>query len=86
MLNQLVQLQREKERLTQEQQNWQGKLRLIETRLEEIVAEENKLQSYLVVDAGAGATHAAPRETSRETSWPQHSAPAEAVDTVTLRY
>ena len=86
VLNQLVQLQREKERLTQEKQNWQTKLTLIETRLEEIVAEEKKLQSSLAVDEGAGAAPATSGEKSRGASVPQQRAPAEAVNTVTLRY
>lgn len=86
VLNQLVQLQREKERITQEKQNWQAKLTLIEARLEAIAAAENKLQSYLAVAEGAGEAHAASREKSRGVSVPQQSAPAEAVHTVTLRY
>ena len=86
VLNQLVQLQREKERITQEQQHWQAKLRLIEARLEEIAAEEQKLQAYLAIEEAAGAAHAASGEKSRGASVPQQNAPAEAVDTVTLRY
>ena len=86
VLNQLVQLQREKARLTQEKQNWQAKVTLIEARLEEIAAREKKLQPFLAAEEGAGDACAEPEKRSREVSVYQEQSHAAAVDTVTIRY
>jgi len=86
VLNQLVQLQREKARLTQEKQNWQAKVTLIEARLEEIAAREKKLQPFLAAEEGAGDARAEPEKQSREVSVYQEQSHAAAVDTVTIRY
>lgn len=86
MLNQLVQLQREKERITQEKQNWQAKITRIDARLEEIAAMEHKLQPCLAVAPGAGVARAEPEEKSREVRVTQEHAHAEAVNTVTIHY
>ena len=86
VLNQLVQLQREKARITQEKQNWQAKVTLIEARLEEIAAMEKKLQPFVAAAEGAGETRAEPEGKSRKVSLHQESTPAEAVNTVTIRY
>ncbi len=86
VLNQLVQLQREKARITQEKQNWQAKVTLIETRLEEIAAREKKLQPFLAAEDGAGDAGAEPAKQSREVSAYQEQSHAAAVDTVTIRY
>ena len=86
VLNQLVQLQREKERITQEKQHWQAKVTRIDARLEEIVAQEHTLHACRAVGEGAGEARAAPEERWREVRVRQERAPAEAVHTVTMRY
>jgi len=43
-LNELAQLQREKVRLEQEKENWQRKINLINTRLDQIAEPEKQLQ------------------------------------------
>jgi hypothetical protein len=86
VLNKLAQLQREKERITQEKQNWQTKVALIEARLAEIAAMEKKLQPFLSAEDGAGEAQAEPQKKFREGSVHQESAHAEAVNTMAIRY
>jgi len=86
VLNKLAQLQREKERITQEKQNWQTKVALIDVRLEEIAAMEKKLQPFLTAEGGAGEARAEPQKKFRAGSVHQERAHAEAVDTMTMRY
>lgn len=86
VLNKLAQLQRDKERITQEKQNWQTKVALIDVRLEEIAALEKKLQLFLAAEDGAGEARAEPQEKFRKGSVPQERAHAEAVHTMAIRY
>lgn len=86
MLNKLAQLQREKERITQEKQNWQTKVALIDVRLAELAALEKKLQLFLAVEDDASEARAEPQEKFRKESVHRESAHAEAVHTMAIRY
>ena len=86
MLNNLAQLQREKERITQEKDNWQKKLALIEARLGQIAETENNLQQGLAAEDSASAARDEPQETSRQVTVHQKRVNEVSVNTVTLRY
>jgi hypothetical protein len=86
MLNKLAQLQREKERISQERQNWQTKIDLINTRLAEIAEAEKTLLRFF---AGEDATHAGrlDREAGQsEVCVDPESANDASAHTVTIRY
>lgn len=86
VLNKLAQLQRDKERITQEKQNWQNKIALIDGRLEELATLEKNLYAALAADDRAGEDRTAPQEPSRAGSVHRERAPAEAVHTMAIRY
>ena len=57
ILNRLALLQREKERITQERENWQKKVEIIDARLEKITEMIGQLQRSLMAEDSAFNHH-----------------------------
>jgi hypothetical protein len=86
VLNKLAQLQRDKERITQEKQNWQNKIALIDGRLEELATLEKNLYAALAADESTDEARAETQKTARQGSVHQERSHAEAVHTMTMHY
>ena len=88
VLNELAHLQRERDRITQEKENWQKRIDLINARLEQIAEKGKWLQQLLVEEDLAPDDRGASRqEGSGAALMHETKAAAEGpVHTVTMRY
>ena len=85
-LNELANLERERERITKERENWQKKIDRIDVRLVEIGEMEKTLQQSLVEEDRALEDRAGRKKRSRKVSASRKRPEGEPEDEVTIRY
>ena len=86
MINELAQIQREKERITQERQNWQNKIDFIDARLAQIETKEAQFHQLLVDEDKARDDQAVRQQSRRKAPGDHTTAPEDSVAKVTIRY
>lgn len=85
IFNLLAQLHREKERITQEKQNWQNKIDSIDARLAQIETRETQLRQ-LLTDKDQAFDGAVNQKNVRKVPGDHTTAPEVPVTKVTIRY
>lgn len=86
ILNELAQLQRAKVRMTQERENWQKKIDLIDANLEQIAERGKQLQQLLAEEDSALDDRDGRQERSGEGIVNQERAEEAPVNRMTIRY